>query len=302
MEKAYTSGPPFNPPAEPWLPFPPLLPGPKRTAACTTGGGCPIVGRAWVGGSGFAASVRFGSRSNDGCSPNDGWVRSAAPAPIAAAAPIVAVHSAPHFIPTESGVPQGFIIMTNFVSSAVAAVSRPRARLRNRLWTALPILALVAFLPARGEAQLTTGALELGVISARDFTGFTGVGALEARTFLLFARSSADVGFGSSDSSVERRGDTCRDTTTGEAVNDSRCVSLDGGLTFRAGLDFPIQDKRLQLGVGYRLAKSASGGLGSASLRWPRGNSGWWGVTLEAGNKMVRATGGIGFSRGQADR
>ncbi len=186
--------------------------------------------------------------------------------------------------------------------SAACAASASWARTGSSVRSAVPLLLLLPLLtlaPTRAEAQQSTGALELGVVDARDFTGLTAIAGLEVRTLLLFARTAADIGFGNSDSGVERRGDTCRDIESGEAVNDSRCVSLDGGLTFRGGLDFPIQGKRLQLGVGYRLANSQSGVVGSASLRWPRG-SGWWAATLEVGDGLLRATGGIGFGLGRS--
>lgn len=157
------------------------------------------------------------------------------------------------------------------------------------------LLAAVLILPASLSAQQTAIAAEAGLVDARDFTGFTAMGAFEARSFVLFGRGSVDIGFGGNDTSVEQRGDTCYDVDENLPVNDSRCVSLDGGITLRGGLDFPIQGKRLQLGIGYRLAKSQSGVVGSASLRIPRG-AGWWGVTLEIGDEIVRATGGIGFS------
>ena len=35
-------------------------------------------------------------------------------------------------------------------------------------------------MPAAAQAQQTTGALEVGIIDARDFTGLTAVAALEA--------------------------------------------------------------------------------------------------------------------------
>lgn len=171
---------------------------------------------------------------------------------------------------------------------------RPGLLLRRpSLGKLLPLLAIL-LLPALGAAQQNSVAAEIGLVDARDFTGFTAMGSFEARSLVFYARGAVDVGFGGNDSGVEEQGDTCRDVSTGEAVNDSRCVSFDGGITLRGGFDFPVQQKTVQLGLGYRLAKSQSGVIGSASLRWPR-EAGWWGVTLEVGDEIVRATAGIGF-------
>lgn len=162
----------------------------------------------------------------------------------------------------------------------------------------LPVLAaavavgLVAAAPAAGQ-QNTIGA-EAGFMDARDFTGFAAMGFFEARSLAFFARGAVDVGFGGDDSGVEERGGSCVEVATDAVVNDSRCVSLDGGLTLRGGFRFPVQEKHVQLGIGYRFAKSQSGLVGSGSLRWPR-DAGWWGVTLEVGEDLLRATAGIGF-------
>lgn len=148
--------------------------------------------------------------------------------------------------------------------------------------------------PLSLSGQQNTVSAEAGLVNARDFTGFTAMGAFEARSLVFYARGAVDVGFGGNDTGVEQRGDTCYDVDTDQAVNDSRCVSLDGGLTVRGGFDFPVQEKRVQLGIGYRLAKSQSGLVGSASLRWLR-DTGWWGFTLEVGDEIIRASAGIGF-------
>ncbi len=163
---------------------------------------------------------------------------------------------------------------------------------RLALLAAVVAVALVGAAPAAGQ-QNTIGA-EAGFMDARDFTGFAAMGFFEARSLAFYARGAVDVGFGGDDSGVEERDGTCTEIASGEAVNDSRCVSLDGGLTLRGGFRFPVEEKHVQLGIGYRFAKSQSGLVGSASLRWPR-SAGWWGVTLEVGEDLLRATAGIGF-------
>ena len=150
--------------------------------------------------------------------------------------------------------------------------------------------------PQEARAQKTAGT-EAGFVNARDFTGVTLMGFLEARSLIFFARGAMDLGFGPEDSSVQKNGDTCEEISSGAAVNDSRCTTLDGGMTLRAGVQFPIQVNELQLGVGYRFAKSGSGVVGSGSYRWLR-DSGWWGVTLEVGSDLIRATAGIGWDFG----
>jgi hypothetical protein len=161
--------------------------------------------------------------------------------------------------------------------------------------TALFFVALVStgVAPRGARAQKTAGT-EAGFVDARDFTGVTMMGFIEAHILIFFARGAMDLGFGPS---VEKNGDTCEEITSGDAVNDSRCTTLDGGVTLRAGVQFPIQENEVQLGVGYRLAKSASGVVGSGSYRWLR-DSGWWGVTLEVGSDLIRATAGIGWDFG----
>lgn len=163
-----------------------------------------------------------------------------------------------------------------------------------RLTGALALVGAVVT-PGTASSQENSIGLEAGLVNARDFTGFTAMGSFEARSLVFYARGAVDVGFGGNDTDVEQRGDTCYEVAADQPVNDSRCVSFDGGITLRAGFDFPVQEKAVQLGLGYRLAKSQSGILGSASLRWPR-NEGWWGVTLEVGDEIVRASAGIGFN------
>lgn len=165
---------------------------------------------------------------------------------------------------------------------------------RILLATAASAALLATGLPGAASAQQNTIGAEAGFVDARDFTGFTALGFFEAKSLVFFARGGVDVGFGGDDSGVEERDGTCTELATDQPVNDSRCVRLDGGLTLRGGFQFPVQEKHLQLGLGYRFAKSQSGVVGSASLRWPR-ESGWWGVTLEVGDALVRATAGIGF-------
>jgi hypothetical protein len=164
---------------------------------------------------------------------------------------------------------------------------------------ALSILAVISsgFAPLEARAQRTAGT-EAGFVDARDFTGATLMGFLEARSLIFFARGAVDVGFGPEDTSVQKNGDTCEEVSSGNGVNDSRCTTLDGGVTLRAGVQFPFQENELQLGLGYRLAKSASGVVGSGSYRWMR-DSGWWGVTLEVGSDLIRATAGIGWDFGR---
>lgn len=164
---------------------------------------------------------------------------------------------------------------------------------------ALSVLALisVAVAPHAAHAQRTAGT-EAGLVNARDFTGVTLMGFLEARSLIFFARGAVDLGFGPEDSSVHKVGDNCEEISSGDAVNDSKCTTLDGGMTLRTGVQFPIQDHQLQLGIGYRLAKSASGVVASGSYRWLR-DAGWWGVTLEVGGDLIRATAGIGWDFGR---
>lgn len=164
---------------------------------------------------------------------------------------------------------------------------------------AIVVLALISIgsRPLQLRAQSTAGT-EAGFVDARDFTGATLMGFVEARSLIFFARGAVDLGFGPEDSSVQKNGDTCEEVSSGDAVNDSRCTTLDGGVTMRAGVQFPIQENELQLGVGYRLAKSASGMVASGSYRWLR-DSGWWGVTLEVGGDLIRATAGIGWDFGR---
>lgn len=163
------------------------------------------------------------------------------------------------------------------------------------LWAAAVFAGLgVGVFPSGAAAQQSTMGAEAGFVDARDFTGFTALGFFEARSLVFFARGAADVGFGGDDSGVEERDGNCVEVASDAVVNDSRCVKLDGGLTIRGGFRFPLQEKHVQLGVGYRFARSQSGVVGSASLRWPRDN-GWWGVTLEVGEGIVRGTAGIGF-------
>jgi hypothetical protein len=161
------------------------------------------------------------------------------------------------------------------------------------------VLALISFgiAPHEARAQRTAGT-EAGFVNARDFTGATLMGFMEARSLIFFARGAVDLGFGPEDSSVRDAGDNCEEVSSGDAVNDSRCTTLDGGVTLRAGVQFPIQENELQLGIGYRLAKSASGVVASGSYRWLR-DAGWWGVTLEVGSDLIRATAGIGWEFGR---
>ncbi|NNF39437.1 MAG: hypothetical protein HKN71_12270 [Gemmatimonadetes bacterium] len=171
---------------------------------------------------------------------------------------------------------------------------------RCRTLALLTVAVLAVAVAPRGlEAQRVAGT-EAGFVNARDFTGATVMGFLEARSLIFFARGAVDLGFGPEDSSVQKNGDTCEEVSSGDAVNDSRCTTLDGGVTLRAGVQFPIQDNELQLGLGYRLAKSASGVVASGSYRWMR-ESGWWGVTLEVGGDLIRATAGIGWEFGGRD-
>lgn len=165
---------------------------------------------------------------------------------------------------------------------------------RRRPILGVLLLAAASCVPASLAGQQNTVSAEAGLVNARDFTGFTAMGAFEARSLVFYARGAVDVGFGGNDTGVEQRGDTCYDVDDDQPVNDSRCVSFDGGLTVRGGFDFPVQEKRVQLGLGYRLAKSQSGLVGSASLRWLR-DTGWWGFTLEIGDEIIRASAGIGF-------
>lgn len=162
----------------------------------------------------------------------------------------------------------------------------------------LIVLGVILGVPSVASAQRNAGT-EAGLVNARDFTGATLMGFLEARSLIFFARGAVDLGFGPEDSSVSKEGDTCRETSSGETVNDSRCTTLDGGVTLRTGVQFPLQDNELQLGVGYRLAKSASGVVASGSYRWMR-DTGWWGVTLEVGGDLIRATAGIGWDFGRS--
>ncbi len=157
---------------------------------------------------------------------------------------------------------------------------------------------LLLFDAAPTAAQRTAGT-EAGFVDARDFTGATLMGFVEARSLIFFARGAVDLGFGPEDSSVSEEGDTCQEVATGATVNDSRCTTLDGGVTVRTGVQFPIQDNELQLGVGYRLANSASGVVASGSYRWMR-DDGFWGVTLEVGSDLIRATAGIGWDFGRS--
>lgn len=165
---------------------------------------------------------------------------------------------------------------------------------RSVVSTAAAVIGLVFAAPAVLTAQENTIGAEAGFVDARDFTGFTALGFFEAKSLVFFARGAVDVGFGGDDSGVEERDGNCVELASDQIVNDSRCVSLDGGLTIRGGFSFPVQEKDVQLGLGYRFAKSQSGVVGSASLRWPR-DAGWWGVTLEVGSDLIRATAGIGF-------
>ncbi len=258
----------------------------------------PIDDRGSVVGFGFGASGRYGSQWNGGQDEIAAWDSPVAAATIVAADPNVGVGIAVIMWEPETEMTE----MTNRLTLwALEMRRRARQPLSSTSWLAVSALALaLPLLVASPVAAQRSVGVEGGFVDARDFTGVTAMGFLEARSLIFFARGAVDVGFGPEDSGVAKEGDTCREVGSGQAVNDSRCTTLDGGVTVRAGVQFPIQARQLQLGLGYRFGESQTGVVGSGSLRFPT-NSGWWGLTLEVGDEIVRASAGIAWNIGRSE-